>query len=152
MKLVKTHNNAYVFLVGLGERRLLQQLIALLQQLPLNCPPISKGLQDGAKRAERQEMLNTFLKEQRAETIRDTLVLLADEKFTKAKQIGALYWSISKVDLELILMTLNDVRVSCWYVLGQPDPTKPQKESMMAAAMELAGFFEEHLLDLTQHD
>ena len=152
MKLVDSNEQGYKFIISLGERRLLQNLIKSLQNLPLICPDISRKDPDKGKKEERQEMLVAVLKEHRANTVKQASLLLEDSKFTKTNQLLALYWIISKSELETILVALNDLRVSCWYAMGQPLPSEIKEETMLSTTMDAAGFFEEHLLDLIEID
>jgi hypothetical protein len=106
--------------------------------------------------AERQWLLNESLAEHRDELKRKAGKYLAAGKL-KAERDG---WRLrlSTEDREFLLQLLNDVRISSWRALGQPEnlETKPRpaadKESSLYNLMQLAGYFESELLQFEGGD
>jgi hypothetical protein len=56
--------------------------------------------------------------------------------------------TLNPEEREILLQILNDIRVGCWHVLGEPEKLEPetppmsQKELFLYNLMHLAGYFE----------
>jgi hypothetical protein len=60
--------------------------------------------------------------------------------------------TLTAEDREIMLQILNDIRVGCWHELGKPESLELQKldcsakELRFHSFMNLAGYFEHHLI------
>lgn len=121
-------------------------LKSLLQQFPVTASTharISKTDTEPAS-VEREKLLNESLAEHRAE-----LKNLAANLLTQLKSGEKGYLlTLGPVEREIMLQILNDIRVGCWHVLGEPEELEPEtmpeseREQVFYDVMNLAGYFE----------
>ena len=126
-------------------------LLGMLKQFPFNemePAQISRKGQD-AQAAERQKLLAELLAEHREELRTLGLGLLAADKWEQRENGCRL--TLDAGSREILLQVLNDVRVGCWYALGQPEleDFRPaaKRELWQYNLMEVAGYFEANLLE-----
>jgi hypothetical protein len=142
------------------DRNELNQVEAdLLKQLLKNFPftgnaPVKISKTDAdPKSAERDRLLNESLAEHRKELKRQANNLISTEKL-KTNEKGHLL-TLNAEEREILLQILNDIRVGCWHVLGEPESLELHKPKCSAQdlarhqLMDLAGYFEHHLIGLT---
>jgi hypothetical protein len=125
-------------------------LKSLLRQFPVTAPAharISRTDTEPASR-EREKLLNESLAEHRAE-----LKKLAANLLAKMKTVEKGYsLTLDPGDQETLLQILNDIRVGCWHMLGEPEELEPEttpeteREQVFYDVMNLAGYFEAALL------
>ena len=149
MKLVKQTGQSWQYHLHHNEAAL---LTGLLNKFPFtaNVPvKISKTDAD-PKTVEREKLLNESLAEHRKELKKQAMKLVAAEKFKKREQGHLLV--LNAEEREILLQILNDIKVGCWRALGEPESLKLQKpassvqELMRHSLMNLAGYFEHHLI------
>jgi hypothetical protein len=149
MKLVDHSNDSWAYQLTPQEADLLR---SLLKRFPLGRaakPRISQN-NDGPADEDRQKLLEESLTEHRRDLKRLARSLLGEEQWQAAPP-GTLLTLTSELR-EILLQILNDVRMGCWRALGEPDdlaevvPTEPTAAGHRTL-MDLAGFFEMHLLD-----
>lgn len=153
MRLLKTHRGKFIFHLDQREEPLLQ---AVLRQYPL-IPPAHQRLSRTVEIREDeayQRLLDEALAEQRRENKRQLQALLADPQCFQTSENGC-RMTLSVAGIEWLLQVLNDVRVGSWVRLGSPEKdlwdfelnetTAPQ-----AWTMEMAGYFQAHLLEALQ--
>ena len=151
MKLLKHNKDEWQYELNRSEGDCLQ---SLLKQFP-----ITKGFPNKISRTdpnpetvEREKLLNESMAHHREQLKKLAGNLISADKI-KASQNG---WrlSISPEERETLFQILNDIRVGCWRVLGEPEnlesKTSPpsDKELMFYNLMNLAGYFEHKLLNL----
>ena len=92
---------------------------------------------------EREKLLNESLAEHRAE-----LKNLAANLLTQLKSgEKACSLTLGPEEHEIMLQILNDIRVGCWHVLGEPEELEPEtipeseREQVFYDVMNLAGYF-----------
>lgn len=150
MKFVKITPEGAQFFLQPSE---LQLLHSLLKQFPFTeTQPtrISRGEAD-PQMAEREKLLKESLAEHRKELKNSARRLLALEKLRPWKK-GHL-WTLTLPEREIFLQIMNDIRVGCWYALGQPGELdagpgaklSPQ-EFTWRSLMHMAGYFEHYLI------
>jgi hypothetical protein len=152
MKLVKQRGEIWQYELNAVEADLLKQLLKnfpFTGNIPVN---ISKTDAD-PKSIEREKLLNESLAEHRKELKRQAKTLITAEKLKASKEDHSL--TLSAEEREILLQILNDIRVGCWRALGEPETMELHKprDSKPALAhqqlMDLAGYFEHHLVGLT---
>lgn len=148
MKLVAHTSQGWSFQLNPQEASLLQ---GLLRKFPFRVAgrvEISKS-DDSAGAAERQKLLTESLTEHRKELRRLARALLEEDKWRPSP--AGLVLTVNPESREILLQILNDIRLGCWHALGEPDDLDQLDEakppSVQRALMELAGYFEMHLLD-----
>lgn len=101
--------------------------------------------------AEREKLLKESLAEHRKELKNSARRLLAMEKLRPWKK-GHL-WTLAPAEREIFLQIMNDIRVGCWYALGQPGELDPEpgakltpQEFAWRSLMHMAGYFEHYLI------
>ena len=150
MKLLKTTVFGAHYLLNRTELYLLE---TVLQKFPFTeAPPgrISRRRRD-PQAAEREKLLNQSLAEHRRELTRAARELLAGNRVKPMNDNHLL--TLTPADRETLLQILNDVRVGCWYALGEPDELEPKDPDMTDQEfawrnlMHLAGHFEHHLVE-----
>lgn len=151
MKLVKQSEGSRLYALNKHEGDLLE---SLLRRFPMtgNVPvKISKTDAD-RKTVEREKLLNESLAEHRKELKQQALNLLAAGKFKQGERGYSL--TLRLEEREVLLQILNDIRVGCWRALGEPETLEQPKpgcsvqELMQHSFMNLAGYFEHHLVSL----
>lgn len=145
MKLIGAKPHELTFHLGTRETRLLRQLAALYVEMPARPRSLSKNTQ----LPEHETLLREALAEQRTESLRRLRLLLADKQHLRLDETGAVL-VLSPDEVEWLLQVLNDIRVGSWVALGSPENPLAkisQKTAPHLWAMEMAGYFEMHLLD-----
>jgi hypothetical protein len=145
VKLIGAKQHELTFHLGTKEAQLLQQLAELYSRLPARPRSLSKS----TRLPEHEILLQEALTEQRAECLRRLRDLLADKQRLRPDQTGAVL-ALSHEEIEWLLQVLNDIRVGSWVTLGSPENPLEKLSSKTAPhlwAMEMAGYFEMHLLD-----
>jgi hypothetical protein len=151
MKIVKHKGETWQYVLNDVEAGLLKQL---LKNFPFtgNVPvKISKTGSD-PKSIEREKLLNESLAEHRKELKTQAAGLVSSEKLKPGEKGNMLI--LTGDEREILLQILNDIRVGCWRALGKPEalelhmPRKSKPAQAHQHLMDLAGFFEHHLLGL----
>jgi hypothetical protein len=151
MKLVRSTKTRLLFHLGHRETQLLLQILKLYPRVP---PAHSQLTRSGRipDQEANQRLLDEALAEQRAENRKQLLTLLADpRRFVRTKTAGRL--SLPPGEVEWLLQVLNDIRVGSWLLLGAPEEKLPELSETTApnfVAMEMAGYFQMHLLEALQ--
>jgi hypothetical protein len=148
VKLIGAKEHELTFHLGKKETRLLQELAELYAGLP----PRDRSLSKNMTLPDHEKLLQEALAEQRAESLR-ALRNLFKQRLHR-DQTGAVL-ALSREEVESLLQVLNDIRVGCWVALGSPeDPLAnlSRKTAPHLWAMEMAGYFEMHLLDAISGD
>jgi hypothetical protein len=150
MKFVKFTEAGAQFFLQPSE---LQLLHSLLKQFPFTetqSPKISRSPAD-PEAAEREKLLKESLAEHRKELKNAARRLLALEKIRPWKK-GHL-WTLAPAEREILLQIMNDIRVGCWYALGQPPELDAEpgakftpQEFAWRSLMHMAGYFEHYLI------
>jgi hypothetical protein len=155
MKLVKRKGETWQYELNQVELDLLKQL---LKNFPFtgNVPvKISKADAD-PKSIEWEKLLNESLAEHRKELKKQASNLIAVGKFHSSEKGHLL--TLNAEEREILLQILNDIRVGCWHVLGEPESLELHKPECSAQdiarhrLMDLAGYFEHHLIGLTERE
>jgi len=123
-------------------------LRSLLSQFPVTASVQAKISKTDAdpKTVERENLLNESLAEHRKELKKKAMNLLAPGKFKRGEKGFVL--TLSLEEREILLQILNDIRIGCWHVLGEPEELEPEtppqteKELVYYNLMNLAGYFE----------
>jgi hypothetical protein len=123
-------------------------LRSLLRQFPVTGNVHAKISKTDAdpKSIEREKLLDESLIEHRKELKKQATNLIGAGKLKHGDK-GYLL-TLNPDDREILLQILNDIRIGCWHVLGDPDElepeTPPQNENEMVFynLMNLAGYFE----------
>jgi len=153
MKLVKTTNRSWKYLLSQNEADLLQGLIRNFPFTEYRQAKIS-NTEVNPKAAERGKLLNESLAEHRNELRKLALNLLAGQQWKKSGKDCHL--TLNSEAREILLQILNDIRIVCWHELGEPEDleSKPARTSLKNLAhrnlMDLAGYFEYSLLEPAQ--
>ena len=143
MKLIRHTKAGLKYELGRREGDCLK---SLLRQFPITSPTharISRTDTEHASR-EREKLLNESLAEHRAELKKLAANLL---KKLKTGDNGYLL-TLGPEEPETLLQILNDIRVGCWHMLGEPDGLEPatapesEREQVFYDVMNLAGYFE----------
>jgi hypothetical protein len=131
----------------------LQLLHSLLKQFPFtdSHPAGISRTETNPQMAEREKLLKESLAEHRKDLKKSARRLLAMEKLRPWKK-GHL-WTVTPEEREIFLQIMNDIRVGCWYALGQPGGLDPDpgaklgpQEFAWRSLMHMAGYFEHYLI------
>jgi hypothetical protein len=149
MKLVKQKGETWQYELDLVEADLLNQL---LKNFPFtgNVPVKISKVDADTKSIEREKLLNESLAEHRKELKKQAECLISAGKL-KSSEKGYML-TLTAEEREILLQILNDIRVGCWLALGEPNALEsrmPRKSTPAQAhqhLMDLAGFFEHHLI------
>jgi len=148
MKLVRSTKTRLLFHLGQRETHLLLQILKLYPRVPPAHNQLTRSGQIPDQEAN-QRLLEEALAEQRAENRKQLLALLADpRRFVRTKTASRL--SLPPGEVEWLLQVLNDIRVGSWVLLGAPEEKLPELNDTAApnfVAMEMAGYFQMHLLE-----
>ncbi len=150
MKLLSKDEKCWKFLLNAQETVCLQYL---LQGFPLAeaAPARLTKTDTSAPARERQALLEEFLTEHRRELEKQAQLLLREEKWPVRRKVQQLH--LDPAEREALIQILNDIRVTCWHALGQPEtledpPATASPEQMQQhGLMQLAGFFEYTLIE-----
>ena len=153
MKLVRQTKTRLLFHLGHRETRLLRQILQLYPRVPPAHHVLSKSdrLPD---REANQRLLDEALVEQRAENKKQLHALLADPQRFAPTETGSRL-SLPPGEVEWLLQVLNDIRVGSWVLLGSPEDKLPELDETTApnvVAMEMAGYFQMHLLEALESE
>jgi hypothetical protein len=133
-------------------------LKSMLSQFPVTAnihAKISKTDAD-PKSIEREKLLNESLAEHRRELKKQAANLMGAGKLKRGEN-GYLL-TLNPEEREFLLQILNDIRMGCWHVLGEPEELEPEgppqteKEMVFYSLMNLAGYFEASLLQVPGGD
>jgi hypothetical protein len=126
-------------------------LLGLLKQFPFNEMEPAEISREGPdnQAEERRKLLAESMAEHRKELKKLGLRLLAADKWEQRENGCRL--TLDEGSREVLLQLLNDIRMGGWHALGQPEledffPATKQ-ELWQYNLMELAGYFEAHLLE-----
>lgn len=148
MRLIRTTKTKLVFHLSQREKRLWREVLNLYPRIPPAHQPLSK-FGRVPDREGTQHLLDEALAEQRAENRKQVQSLLADPGRVQETETGC-HLSISRSEAEWLLQVLNDIRVGSWISLGSPEGKLAGLNAKTAPdfwAMEMAGFFQEQLLE-----
>jgi len=148
MKLVRSTKTRLLFHLENREAHLLLQILRLYPRVPPAHHQLTRSGRLPDQEAN-QRLLEDALAEQRAENRKQVLALLADpRRFVRTKTAGRL--SLPPGEVDWLLQVLNDIRVGSWVRLGSPEEKLPEVNETTApdfVAMEMAGYFQMHLLE-----
>ena len=119
MKFLKFARKRYYFELAVKEKLLLLQLLK-------NYPVIPSGYHKSSLKAgldelaSTEELLNEALDEQRTRNRQAVEKMLKARGRFKRTKSGCTF-SLEAGEIEWLLQVLNDTRVGCWLLLGQPD-------------------------------
>jgi len=148
LKLLSRQEQQLVFVLT---RREQAQLLNVLQLYP-RIPPAHYRLSKSGRLPEPEEsqkLLDEALAEVRASN-RKTLQAFLSEPTRFTASAKTLQFTLSETEAEWLLQVLNDVRVGSWVSAGSPEnflAALNEKTTADIWAMEIAGYFEAHLLD-----
>ena len=153
MKFVQANNNRFTFALSKRDRRLLQEVLKLYPRIPPGHQTLSKGGKLPDEEAS-QQLLNEALAEQRAQNKKQVQAFLDSPKRFAENEAGCRL-TLSAGEMEWLLQVLNDIRVGSWVILGSPEPRMElalmtEKTAPDFWAMEMAGYFQAHLLEATE--
>jgi len=151
VKFIKSGGGNFVFHVGKREKRLLFEVLKLYPLLPTAHHRLSETA--GAEpAAESQKLLAEALAQRKQENKRQLRAMLkGGERFQETN--GAYRLTLTAPQMEWLLQVLNDIRLGCWLLLGEPDEKKgrhmtlTQENTRHYAAMEFCGYFQVTLLE-----
>ncbi len=124
----------------------------IVQQFPVTEFSAAKISKTDLASVEREKLLNEALAAHREELKLRARNLIRSDRFRPSGK-DQLY-HLSPEGRESMLQILNDVRVECWRMLGEPDNPDlnvfdlPPEKVKHCHLMHLAGYFEHHFLDL----
>ena len=153
MKLVRSTRTRLLFHLGQRETGLLLQILRLYPRVPPAHQQLTRSGQLPDREAN-QRLLDEALAEQRAENRKQLLALLADPRRFARIETGSRL-SLPSGEVEWLLQVLNDIRVGSWVLLGAPEEKLPELNETSApdfVAMEMAGYFQMHLLEALHRD
>jgi len=148
MKLLRSNQGGFVFLLGKREKQLLLQTLQLYPLVPASHHHLAKA-GDSPEDQERQRLLDEALAEHRRENRRHVQAMLNEpNRFVETEAGTQLHLGATHV--EWLLQVLNDIRVGSWLALGEPESgeePKPDKHNAHCfLALEVCGLFESALL------
>ena len=121
MKLLCREPDKLVFRLSKREYEALLVAVRLRSHLPRQARSITSDTPKEARLREAQEDLTNALKEHRQELSRWAEDLLADPTRCAAQKGSGYQLTLSASDSELVLQTLNEVRIAAWEKLGCPN-------------------------------
>lgn len=127
-------------------------LVMLVEAFPISgiAPAKISTTTNDAAMQEREKLLNECLAEHRKELRTKAQELIGPAKWQHTKEGSIL--RISAEEREVLLGILNDIRVECWRLLGEPEELEREPSDMSLEQlkcyhfMHLAGYFQHHLL------
>jgi hypothetical protein len=149
MKLAKQNGDEFQYRLSTDEALILRLLV---RQFPLSAFSRVVISKTDFRAAEREKLLNESLAAHRNELKQKAMSLVGDDKFKTLD--GHPFFCISEAGRETLLQILNDLRVECWRILGEPENLEmkqlepPQEKIRHHQFMELAGYFEGCLLNV----
>ena len=153
MKFLHASQNRFIFALSKRDRRLLQEVLRLYPRIPPAHQVLSKG-EKLPDQESSQQLLNDALAEQRVENKKQVQAFLESPKRFAENEAGCRL-TLSTSEMEWLLQVLNDIRVGSWVILGSPEPRTElrllnEKTAPDFWAMEMAGYFQAHLLEATE--
>jgi hypothetical protein len=148
VKLIQATKTRLIFHLGPREQRSLLQILKLYPCVPSAHHVLSRTSRAPDREAN-QRLLDEALAEQRVENKKRLQTLLADPRRFERTETGARL-SLSPAEAEWVLQVLNDIRVGSWVILGSPEEKPAELTAANAPhflAMEMAGYFQMHLLE-----
>jgi hypothetical protein len=151
MKLLKLNGGTWQYTLEQIEAVILKDLLTRFP-FTIDAPVIISKNDADPKSIEREKLLNESLIEHRKGLKKQAECLVSSEKL-KAGEKGHLM-ILSGDEREILLQILNDIRVGCWQALGEPESCElnesdhPKRELLPHHIMNLAGYFEHHLIGL----
>ena len=150
MNLIRTQKDQFIFHLGKRERQLLLAVLKRYPLIPSSYQSLSKS-PAALEQETNQRLLDEALAEQRRDNKRHLDALLKDRLRFKEVADGC-RMTLTVSDVEWLLQVLNDIRVGSWIVLGSPDkdrldPDLNEETAPHVWAMEMAGYFQAHLLE-----
>ncbi len=148
MKLLRLHNDRYIFHLGKPESELLTIVLRLYPVIPPAHQRLSKSA--AAVNEANQRLLDEALAEQRTENKKFVESFLTDAKRFQVEEVST-QMTVTAGEIEWLLQVLNDVRVGNWVLLGSPtaEPLRIAAKDVNAPrlwAMELAAMFQMNLI------
>jgi hypothetical protein len=148
VKLQRSTNGRFVFHLSQRDKALLLEILKLYPRICAAKQPLSKSARLDDHEAS-QRMLEEAVAEQRAANKKQLETLVTDPRRFADAESGC-RMTLSPGDVEWLLQVLNDIRVGSWIHLGSPEE-RIEKLTLENArhlwAMEMAGYFESHLLE-----
>jgi hypothetical protein len=148
LKLLERHQKSLIFGLSKREKGQLIRLLGLYPRVPAVHQRLSKtGCLPQMEEA--QKLLEEALAEQRNEHRKNLGIFLAAPSRFEESDKGVIF-TMSESEAEWLLQVLNDIRIGSWILAGSPDNIFKVLNAHTApniSAMEIAGFFEAHLLD-----
>ena len=149
MKLVNQKGESRHYALNQNEVDLLK---SLLKRFPFtaNFPAKISRTDADPKSAERERVLNESLAEHRRELKKQAMNLVSANTFKQNEKGHSL--TLNAEEREILLQILNDIRVGCWRASGEPEtmgwqnPDCSTPELQRHRLMNLAGYFEHHLI------
>ena len=124
MKLVRQTRDGWKYHLNQREGDCLR---SLLNQFPITAqiPAQISRTDADPKSIEREKLLNESLAEHRTELKQQAANLLAPGKFKPGEKSFLL--ALNPEEREILLQILNDIRIGCWRVLGEPEDLEPER-------------------------
>lgn len=152
MKLLSREPGKFVFRLTKREHEALLTTLRLRPLFPRSQRPIaSDGDTDGKLRAAQAD-LNAALLEHRDEQVSAMEALLADPERCIVQPGGGWRLTLNDGDAEMLLQSLNEIRVGSWEKLGAPDfeagqrPELTEENFLALWAFQLSEVFQGTLL------
>ncbi|HEX4342976.1 MAG TPA: hypothetical protein VH255_06275 [Verrucomicrobiae bacterium] len=149
MKLLRSHDDVFVFGFEAIEKRALLDTLKSISSIPPSRQPLSKSTLLAT--AENQRLLDESLAAQRVQNQKEITALLT--KPDRLKRVANQWqFTVTRPEIEILLQMLNDVRLGSWTALGCPDLDREDgvtidEESLpYVLRMELAGHLEEFFI------
>lgn len=146
MKLLRRHDDRFVFGFEPVEKRALLDTLTGSPSVPRSHHRLSKS--SLLATTENQRLLDDSLAAQRAQNQKQVATLLM--KPERLKRVANKWqFTVTRLEIELLLQVLNDVRVGSWIALGSPDFEQEngmvfdEKTLPLILQMELAGHLED---------
>ncbi|MBL9175767.1 MAG: hypothetical protein JNL10_19645 [Verrucomicrobiales bacterium] len=121
MKLVSRDSEKLVVRMDSREYDALRAAVALRGHLPRKARPLTSDTAVPPVLRDAEKDLSEALRDHRRELTEGVDALLSDPVRCVVQTRGARILSLSPSDAELLLQTLNDLRLSAWERLGCPD-------------------------------
>ena len=148
MKLLNQTGDRWEYELQQKEAEVLKALLTNFPFTKLLPARMSKGNHD-AESFDRENLLNISLTQHRGE-LKKSAEKLAKECLSEKAGIWAL--KLKPEYKEILLQILNDTRTGAWRELGEPEDIHQKPDSpaklQLGTIMNLAGYFEEHLVSL----
>ena len=154
MKLIQRDGESFLFHISKREKGLLFEVLKLYPLVPVAHHRVSQS-PTAPRAVESQKLLESALGDRTAENKRQLLAMLSQEALLQEAD-GAHRLALGAPQMEWLLQVLNDIRVGCWLILGEPDEKQGKsieltnENARYYAAMEFCGLFQMMLLDAFQ--